>query len=87
MGKKSQYTQEFRDEAVRLSLRDGKSVAETARSLGINEQTLHSWRRQAREDPERHPEYRESLEEENERLRRRRRQRRGSVTSLIQFFP
>lgn len=41
------YTKDFRDEAVRLSQTSGKKVAEVARELGVNPQTLHEWRRQA----------------------------------------
>jgi transposase len=44
------YTQEFRDEAVRLTVTSGKSVAQVARDLGIKVATLHEWRRHARYD-------------------------------------
>jgi transposase len=43
------YTREFRVEAVRLTTEGGVSVAQAARDLGINESTLHLWRRQFRE--------------------------------------
>jgi transposase len=47
-GKKprSTYTREYKIEAVRLTTEGGVSVAQAARDLGINENTLHNWRRQ-----------------------------------------
>lgn len=47
-GKRPTYTQEFRDEAVRLTVSSGKTVAQVARDLGVSEPTLHEWRRHAR---------------------------------------
>lgn len=41
------YTAEFKAEAVRLVSSSGKPLAQIARELGINEQTLHSWKKQA----------------------------------------
>lgn len=41
------YTAEFKAEAVRLVAGSGKPLAQIARELGINEQTLHSWKKQA----------------------------------------
>lgn len=41
------YTAEFKAEAVRLVATSGKPLAQIARELGINEQTLHSWKKQA----------------------------------------
>lgn len=38
-----QHTQEFRDKAVKLALNGEKNVAATARDLGINISTLHTW--------------------------------------------
>jgi transposase len=37
------YTAEFRESAVKLATESGKPVAQTARDLGINENTLHTW--------------------------------------------
>ncbi|MDB5034109.1 MAG: hypothetical protein JWQ98_1350 [Chlorobi bacterium] len=42
------YTQEFRDEAVRLTVTSGKSVAQIARDLGLGSHRLYEWRRKAR---------------------------------------
>jgi transposase len=41
------YTPEFKAEAVRLVATCGKPLAQIARELGVNEQTLHSWKKQA----------------------------------------
>lgn len=49
-GRGKRYSQEFRDQAVRLSVTSGKSVAQIARELGLSVDTLHDWRRDARYD-------------------------------------
>jgi transposase len=38
------YTPEFKTEAVKLVTEQGYSVAEAARSLGLNENLIRSWR-------------------------------------------
>ena len=38
------YTEEFKREAVRLMESSGKPVAQLARDLGINDNTLYRWR-------------------------------------------
>jgi transposase len=47
-GKRS-FEPEFREGAVRLVLESGKSIAQVARDLGINETTLGNWVAKARE--------------------------------------
>ncbi len=37
------YTAEFRESAVKLANESEKPVAQTARDLGVNENTLHTW--------------------------------------------
>ena len=37
------YTAEFRESAVKLANESDKPIAQTARDLGINENTLHTW--------------------------------------------
>jgi transposase-like protein len=37
------YPPEFRRDAVAMVLDEGRSIAETARSLGVNEGTLGNW--------------------------------------------
>jgi transposase len=66
------FDEEFRREAVRLAESGTMPIAEVARQLGINTETLRNWRREARagssggDSGGRVP----SLEEENRRLRR-----------------
>src|SRR5947208_16488248 len=43
------YTPEFKAEAVKLVTEQGYSVAEAARSLGIHETLLRSWRQALRD--------------------------------------
>ena len=40
---KKRYDPEFKREAVRLALSEGKSIAQTARDLGVKESALYSW--------------------------------------------
>ena len=37
------YTAEFRESAVKLANESDKPVAQTARDIGVNENTLHTW--------------------------------------------
>jgi transposase-like protein len=37
------YTAEFRESSVKLAIESGKPVAQTAREIGVNENTLHTW--------------------------------------------
>jgi transposase len=83
------YTQEFRDEAVRLSVTSGKSVAEIARDLDIAADTLHSWRRAAHyehrmpvPDDETAEQKLKRLQKENELLR----QERDILKKAIAYF-
>ena len=41
--KSGEYTAEFRESAVKLAVEGDKSVNQTARDLGINVNTLHTW--------------------------------------------
>jgi len=43
MGRPSKYPPEFREQAVELVKASGKTVAEVARDLGINDTTLGNW--------------------------------------------
>jgi transposase len=51
-GARRKYTREFIIDAVKLSCEPGKTVAETAKSLGIHENLLYKWRRLYADDPE-----------------------------------
>jgi transposase len=39
----SKYDKSFKEEAVRLALTSSKSIAETARDLGVKEGSLYNW--------------------------------------------
>jgi len=45
------YDKQFKEEAVRLVTEGGRQVTEVARSLGIHENMLHTWKRKYLEDP------------------------------------
>ena len=50
MGKKRrQYTKEFKIEAVRLIVEEGRPISEVARELGIGENLLHRWKKKYEE--------------------------------------
>lgn len=70
---KSPYPPEFRREAVQLARTSERSIAQVARDLGISNQTLRNWIKQADVDAGK----REGLStEEREELRRLRRENR-----------
>jgi transposase len=50
MGRPSKYTPEFRQEAVRLHLEGGSTIAESARRIGLHPETFRKWVRQAEVD-------------------------------------
>jgi transposase len=66
------YTPEFKAEAVKLVTEQGYSIAEAARSLGINDNLIRNWK-QALQDNSEHPlpgrGKLSPFEEENRRLR------------------
>jgi len=37
------YSAEFKERAVKLAVESEQSIAQTARDLGVNENTLHTW--------------------------------------------
>ena len=45
------YDKQFKEEAVRLATEEGRKVTEVARSLGIHENLLCTWKRKYQEDP------------------------------------
>ena len=44
--KRSKYTQEFKEEAVKLVTEQGYQITEAARNLGVNENVLGRWKRE-----------------------------------------
>lgn len=45
------HDKQFKEEAVRLVTEGGRQVTEVARSLGIHENLLRTWKRKHKEDP------------------------------------
>ena len=64
------YDRQFKEEAVRLVTEGGRSVTEVARSLGIHENLLHTWKRKHKEDPAGSFPGKGNLKPEEEELRR-----------------
>ncbi len=50
-GGRRKYDKQFKEEAVKLVTEGGRTVADVARSLGIHENLLHTWKRQLKDDP------------------------------------
>jgi len=44
------FTAEFKEGAIRLVLREGRSVADVARELDLTESSLHEWVKQSKVD-------------------------------------
>src|SRR6266404_640885 len=65
--RRRRFDQDFRDGAVRIVRDTGKSIAEVARDLGINEGTLGNW---VNRDKSRRGESDELSESEREELQR-----------------
>jgi transposase len=65
------YSAEFKERAVKLAVESDQPSAQTARDLGVNENTLHTWigkyHRTARQDTQVNDEH---LYEELKRLRK-----------------
>ncbi len=69
--RRRRFDQDFRDGAVRIVRDTGKSIAEVARDLGINEGTLGNW---VNRDKSRRGESDELSESERQELQRLRRE-------------
>jgi len=66
-----QYTDEFREESIRLALDNSSSIAQVARDLGLSVWTLRGWVRKYRQKSRAGEARRaETVEEENRRLKR-----------------
>lgn len=73
------YTQEFKDSAIQLALNSEKSAMSIAKDLGMSDKTLYVWLSNYRKkhhlipdspNPSKNSSSKESLEEENRRLRK-----------------
>ena len=86
------YTQEFKEEAVRLARTSGKSIVQVARELGISDTSIHQWRKELSEHgKEAFPGsgHQTPLEEENRRLKReleRVQQERDILKKVVNIF-
>jgi len=67
--KRSNYTKEFKEEAVKLVTEQGYSYAEAGRNLGVNPNLLSRWKREVEEDGG-NPGSTASLQAELKRLRK-----------------
>ena len=47
--KRKQYTKEYKVEAVRLIVEEGRSLSEVARELGTAQSLLHRWKKKSEE--------------------------------------
>ena len=47
--KRSQYTKQYKIEAVRLIVEEGRPISEVARDLGIAQSLLHRWKKKSEE--------------------------------------
>ena len=88
---KKLFTQEFRDEAVRLAQTSGRSRREIASDLGIGLSTLRNWidRRRDRQMEQLPPDRQEDMAAELKRLRRENevlRQEREILKRATAFF-
>ena len=52
MAPPSKYSPEFREEAVQIAIKSSKTIAEVARELDLNPETLRTWVRKHREQRE-----------------------------------
>ena len=70
--KAKSYAAEFKESAVKLAVESGRPMAQTARELGVSQDTLYGWVRQShgKAPPGREAAQPEPLSEEVKRLRR-----------------
>jgi transposase len=75
----SKHTREFRDSAIQLVLNSNEEIKDLAEDLGVNPKTLYNWVYNYKKDNNLQTNYRndnnksttkESLDEENRRLRK-----------------
>ena len=89
MAKRSRQSEEFKREAVKLVTDQGYTLAEAARSLGLDPSLLRSWRQKYAPKQEGTPVMTESEQEELGRLReenRRLRMERDILKKATAFF-
>lgn len=83
------YTREFKEQAVKLSYANGKSVAETAEELGLPTNMLYRWRREAQQEGRVFPGHGKARDEEMAELKKRLKQaelERDILKQAVRFF-
>jgi transposase len=83
------YTQEFKEQAVKLSYSNGKKMAETAADLGLPVNMLHRWRRESKREGRAFPGHGKARDEEVADLKKRLRQaelERDILKKAVSFF-
>jgi transposase len=89
-GRRRQYTAEFKHEAVRLVTEGGLSMAQVARDLGLDDNLVSRWKKEAQQNgPRAFPGQGHPQDEELARLRRENdvlRQERDILPSAISIF-
>jgi transposase len=84
------YSTEFKEQAVHQALTSGVAKAQTARNLGVNENTLHTWiSKYGAQSANSAGSVQESMHEELKRLRqetRRLRQERDILKKAAAYF-
>jgi transposase len=86
---KHRHSEEFKREAVKLVTDQGYSIAEAARSLGLDRSLLRSWKLKYASEQKGVPKMREMEQEELARLReenRRLRMERDILKKATAFF-
>jgi transposase len=89
------YPAEFKERAVKLAVESEQSIAQTARDLGVNENTLHTWigkypraERQEKEVNDEHvSEELKRLRKENARLKEEREILKKAAAYFAQQLP
>ena len=89
------YPAEFKERAVKLAVESEQPIAQTARDLGVNENTLHTWRgtyhrteRQEKQVNDAHLyEELKRLRTDNARLKEERAIRKKAAASFAQQLP
>jgi transposase len=89
------YPAAFKERAVKLAVESDQPIAQTARDLGVNENTLHTWsgkyHRAARQEQEVHDEHRyealQRLRKANARLKEERDSLKKAAASFAHQLP
>ncbi|HAB53965.1 MAG TPA: hypothetical protein DCE80_17610 [Ignavibacteriales bacterium] len=90
--KRKTYDKEFKLSAVKMIVEGGMSVSRVAKDLGVNENSLHNWKRSYREDQQNAFPGKGRMKPEEEELRKLKRElhivkmERDILKKAIAFF-